>query len=218
MKRFWLLAAACAVWSYASWAAAASTTLINDTTLGRYNQGIGTSLNGTSSAFPTSTDPILTFSSAPDLTAAAAALGNWLTSPASPGGTWTGLQVIPSTWAVTTETAIIYSINAATGLSNVVVSIGVDNGIFAWMDGSFLGGSMAPGGVVPGEFMVTVPTLATGTHFLQLLREDHGGDTGFTILVSAPVLTAPVPEPGTLALLAAGLLGVATRRRLLGRY
>lgn len=206
---------ACLLWACASWASAA--TLIDGTTQGLYNQGIGTSLNGTSSAFPTVGDPTLTFSSAPNLSAASAALGSWLTNPAAPGGTWTGPQAIPATWAVGTETAIIYAFNAGAGLSNVVASFGIDNGIFVWMDGTFLGGAMAPGSAVPGEFQVSVPSVGAGTHYLQVLREDHGGATGYAVSVAAAALTAPIPEPGTWALLATGLLGLGSRRRWFAR-
>ncbi len=189
---------------------AAPVTLIDGTTQGRYNSAIGTLLNGTSSAFPTSGDPSLDFTIAPDLSAAAAVLGNWLSTPAAPGGSWSGLQAIPATWTVGTETAIIYAIDAGDGLDNVVASFGVDNGIFVWLDGVFLGGHMRPGGAVLGEFTRNIGALSAGTHYLQVLREDHGGATGYAVSVTGERLR--IPEPGTPGLLVLALAAASLMR------
>ena len=194
-------------------AQAAPVTLITGATQGFYNAGIGTVLDGTSIAFPTVTDPTQTFTVAPDLSAAAAQLGSWLTTPTSPGGSWSSSAVaIPSTWAVNTETAIIYEIDAgAGGLTSLSAQFGVDNGIFVWLDGVFVGGQMRPGGATLGEFSFTLAALSSGLHYLQVLREDHGGATGYLVNVTAQT----VPEPGSWALVGFALLaaGLATRRR-----
>ena len=198
-------------------ASAGAATLIDGTTQGLYNNGIGTLLNGTSSVFPTAGDPVIDIpaSSPPDLSAAAVPLGNWLTNPASPGGAWSGPMNIPATWAVGTESAIIYEIDAGTtGLSNVLASFGVDNGIFVWLNGVFLGGQLRPGGSVLGEFNLDLGTLAAGSNYLQILREDHGGATGYNVLVTGDV--SVVPLPGALVLLLSGLAGlgyIGQRRR-----
>jgi hypothetical protein len=205
-------------------------TVIDNSTPGNYNIGIGTSLNGTNlvGAGPTATylfpndyiagpnpstfgnDPLLTVTSAPNLTTAAAALGNWLTAPFTPGGTWGGIQPIPSSWAVNTETAVIYGFSGA--LQNVVASIGVDNGIFVWLDGVFIGGNLSPGGSALGEHVFNLGNLSAGNHYLQLLREDHGAVADFDILVtttSPPGDIGPVvPIPGALILLLSGLGGL----------
>jgi hypothetical protein len=193
---------------------AAPVTLVDGTTQGRYNSAIGTLLNGTSAAFPTAGDPVLDFAVAPDLLAAAAVLGDWLTTPAAPGGSWTGLQAIPAGWTVGTETAIIYAIDAGDGLDNVIASFGVDNGIFVWLDGVFLGGHMRPGGSVLGEFTRNLGALSAGTHYLQVLREDHGGATGYAVSVTGE--RRQMPEPGTLGLLGVALAGAAWSRRRRG--
>lgn len=167
--KFVAVAIAAAVVSTAAQAA----TLINNSTHGLYNNSIGTVLDGTnpyggSVMFPIANvaggDPSLTISSGtpPDLSAAATALGSWLSDPASPGGSWSaGEQAIPSNWAVNTESAIIYKLDGgATGLTNVSAAFGVDNGIFVWLNGNFLGGSVQPGGAIAGEFTLSLGDLA----------------------------------------------------------
>lgn len=186
--------------------------LIDNATTGYYNAGIGTLLNGTSSAFPTNTDPVLNFNTAPDLSAAATQLGDWLApnpTLTTPGATWSASPMaIPSTWTVGTETAILYTLGGPNvALQNVVVSIGVDNGVFAWLDGVFLGGFLRPGGASPGEHVFNLGNLSAGTHRLQILREDHGGLTGWTILANGtPVV---VPEPSSVALSLIGMAAAA---------
>jgi len=197
---------------------ASAAVILDGSSVGRYNSSIGTSLDtlGTMDPFPCANiacgDATVSFPTAPDLSAAAGVLGNWLTEPASPGGSWTSAQAIPSTWAVNTETAIIYAIGSGGGLTNLSLSLGVDNGIFVWLDGDYFFGARRAGGSSLGEYVVALPDLAAGTHFLQIMREDHGGGTGYAIELTADART--VPEPGTLALLGLGFLGFAATRRL----
>ncbi|AEI94431.1 MULTISPECIES: hypothetical protein [Roseobacter] len=206
MKKF-VLAAAIVV---ATAAAGHAVTIIDSSTQGLYNAGIGNVLNGTSNAFPGvgDGDPTQSFGpgDAPDLTAAASALGDWLTTPSTPGGAWsTNEQAIPRNWTVNDETAVIYAFDAgANGLANLNLSIGVDNGIFVWLNGVFQGGAMAPGGARLGEFTLDLGTVQAGTNFLQLLREDHGGGTGYLIEVTGDEISA-VPLPAGLPLLLAGV-------------
>lgn len=212
--------------------AATAVTLIDGSTQGLYNSGIGEVLNGTNPIvddggvntflFPnngsTPNDPTIASAPEPDLSAAAWQLGNWLTTPASPGGSWSaGPQAIPNSWAVNSETAIIYELDGgATGLNNVQLDIGVDNGVFVWLDGGFLDGALSPGGASLGEFSVSIGDIAAGTHYLQVLREDHGGGTGWSISVSGE--PAPIPLPATLPLMLGvlGMGGIALRRRKTG--
>jgi len=199
---------------------ASSAVILNDTSTGRYNDSIGTVLDtaGASDPFPCPVpvcgDDSVSYATAPNLDAASAALGNWLTDPAAPGGMWSAAdQTIPLTWQVNTETAIIYQIDAASGLTNLQLQLGVDNGVFVWLDGVYQFGARAGGGVLLGEYNVSLPDLAAGTHYLQILREDHGGSTGYAISLTGDA--AAVPVPGTAALLGIGLLGlgITNRRR-----
>jgi hypothetical protein len=204
---------------------AAAVVLVDNSTQGLYNEGIGQSLNGTNPfdgtfLFPNNdSDPDDPFIDAPpapepDLSTAAGALGNWLSDPAAPGGTWSAApQAIPTTWAINDETAIIYQLDGGgAGLQNVVASFGVDNGIFVWLNGSFLGGQLRPGEAFPGELVLNIGDLGPGPNYLQVLREDHGGATGYDVSVTATVIPLPAGLP--LLLSALGFLGLMLLPRL----
>ncbi len=204
--------------------AANAVVILNNSSTGYYNSGLGTSLDtlGVNDPFPCANvacgDATLNFPTAPNLSAAAGALGTWLTTAPPTGGAWSATaQAIPTTWAVNAETAVVYAINAGSGLSNVNLRLGVDNGIFVWLNGSYLFGARAPGGSSLGEYVRSLPSLS-GINYLQILREDHGGATGYAIELTADRVA--VPEPGVIALFGIGLLGfafVARRKATIGK-
>jgi hypothetical protein len=203
-------------------AQAATVQLVQTLDPGFYNTSIGTVLNGTSAAFPGPGDPSIDFVTAPDISAAAAALGGWLNSPvpdlSAPGWSDTPIS-IPNSWAVNTEVAIVYVFESG-GITGLQGSFGVDNGIFVWLDGVFKGGALRGGGVSPGEHVFNLGDLTAGTHYLQLLLEDHGSVNGYSVDIHADTFIPPpppgggaVPAPDSLALLAFGLAGLGWARR-----
>lgn len=198
--------------------------LVQTSDPGFYNNSIGTVLNDTNGGntstgyFPTSNDAAVNFTAPPDLSAASGALGNWLTDPLHLNSNWSHLASIPNSWAVGTEVAVMYQFDTL-GATNVVAQFGVDNGIYVWLDGHFLFGARGPGSHSPGEYSVPVGNLSSGTHFLQLVLEDHGSINGYDVSITADTfIPGPppnvIPEPATLAWLgiAIPLLAFYVRR------
>ncbi|MGA2678866.1 MAG: PEP-CTERM sorting domain-containing protein [Sedimentisphaerales bacterium] len=192
-------------------------TLVDNDTLGFYNDSLGTTLDRTNPyrgtfLFPGANvadgDPTINGAPEPILVSADSILGPWLNNPPVLNANWNDPQTIPMTWAINTETAIIYNIDGGqSGIQDVVAHIGVDNGVYIWLDGIYQFGALAPGPVIEFEYNVPLPDLGPGTHYLQVLREDHGGTDGFSIQVTG------VPEPATICLLGVGVFGLIRRKR-----
>ena len=194
--------------------------IVDNTTGGYYNDGLGdlADLDGAGGFLlgpnvsegdpnrpPVIPDPGLAFGDV-------AAFGDdWLNGDYD-GGSWSIVGDIPDTWAVNTETAIVYDFTLDSR-SDIHIDLGVDNGLLVWLNGAYLFGAQSPGGSALSEYDIDISGLSAGTHSLQILREDHGGLTGFDILVDA----VAVPEPSVLSLLGASLLslGLLRRRRAL---
>lgn len=191
---------------------------------GFYNNNIGTVLNlsntGVDDAnepFPVDDDSTASFPTAPDLSAASSILGDWLTDPANLNSNWSNSPIaIPNSWEIETEVAVIYQFDTLRA-TNVVASFGVDNGIFAWLDGTYLFGARAPGHFPVGEYVLDIGDFDAGTHYLQLLLEDHGTIDGYAVEITAdqftPAPPAVIPAPGTILLLFAGTGLLMQRRR-----
>lgn len=198
--------------------------LVQTSDAGFYNDSIGTVLNltngGETGPFPVNNDWTLTFPTAPDLSAASGILGNWLTNPLNLNSNWSYETNIPNTWTPGNEVAVMYQFNTL-GATNVVAKFGVDNGIFVWLDGQYIGGARAGGYAVPWEYSYNIGNLSAGTHFLQLLLEDHGGSNGYLVEITADTYTpgpAPtVPEAGSILTFGLGFAFLAGLRRFARR-
>lgn len=182
--------------------------VVTNTSQGYYNQSLGDLYPGS----PTDPlaqyfrgpnvstgDPTANFAIPPDLSNVVE-LGSWLNTPetAVTNGFWSGLQSIPLTWSVNSETAIIYEVDGgANGVSNLVGNFGVDNGIFVWVNGQYKFGATAPGPASPNEYQnIDLGSLVAGNNYIQVLRADHGGGTGYNVSITGDF--NPVPEPLTI--------------------
>jgi hypothetical protein len=184
----------------------AGVVLVQTSDPGYYNDSIGTLLNDTNGGetgpFPVFDDATRTFITAPNLSAASSELGNWLSDPSHLNANWSYLQSIPNDWIPSTEVAVMYRFDTL-GATNVQAEFGVDNGIFIWLDGAYLFGARDAGSHYLGEYQVSVGDLSAGTHYLQLLLEDHGSANGYDVSITADTFVpgpGAVPEPSTLVL------------------
>lgn len=188
--------------------------VIDTSTQGYYNEGIGTLLNDSDPFF--TGDPSLSISTAPDISAAATQLGGWLSNPPNlltSGSTWSAMPApIPTYWADGTETAVIYPFGSSdTRYTDAHLTIGVDNGILVWLDGVFIHGNTDAGAAYFNEYGYDLGELSAGTHYLQFLRVGQGGPENWDIeLTGTPTI---VPEPVGLLLYGAGLLVFMIRHR-----
>lgn len=194
-----VLSALVAVVAALVWATAAfpqsPAVLVDDTTAGHYNAALGTALDDTQPQFPCAAglcgDPTINPAPEPDLSAASSILGDWLSSPPSLGMNWTGPQAIPPRWDLNTETAIVYEIDAGScGVNDVTGSFGVDNGIFVWVNGAYIFGALEPGTAVAGEYSLDLGNLPPGKNFVQILREDHGVASNYTVEITGVPATS----------------------------
>jgi len=196
--------------------------IIDDNTGGLYNDGLGdlAAIDGPGGFLlgpnVSEGDPSLIPIPDPGLVFPASFGADWLNGDLT-GGSWSASANIPDTWAVNAETAIIYEFTLD-AISDLQIDLGVDNGLLLWLNGSYLFGAQASGGSALSEYDVDLVGVSAGLNRLQILREDHGGATGFDIRVDATRSVTAVPEPGTLGLLgfslvAFGFGALRTRRR-----
>lgn len=159
----------------------------------------------------------------PDLTAAADELGDWLGNPETLPEDWEELADVLAARGDGSEVAIVYEFDIEEGgWTDVELRASSGGGLFVWLDGEYIFGASESGAFTDDlnfEYSVLLPDLAGGKHFLQFLLEDHTGDQDFafelrgTPVSNTNVAATSVTEPGTVALFAAGIFGLAVARR-----
>ena len=116
------------------------------------------------------------------------------------------------------ETAMFHGNFALSSSAVVSFTLGSDDDSFIYVDGKLIGQNPGIHGVTTVEF--DSPTLGTGAHTLDVFfadREDTGAFLSLNLLSTGVVITPGVPEPGSWAMLVAGLgLVGAIRRRAAG--
>ena len=129
-------------------------------------------------------------------------MGGWLSDPPALNSNWSGPQPIPSEWAGNTESAIVYAVDAEPqGIADLRGNFGVANGIFVWVNGQFRFGALAPLGAEPREYSdIPLGGLPPGINYIQILREDHGGATGYTVEIGEADAVSARCFPGGIAL------------------
>jgi hypothetical protein len=193
--------------------AEAQTTVLTTASQGYYNNAIGNALdgvptfNGGASGY---------YATAPNISPATSILGGWLNNPPAFNSNWSTLQSIPTSWSVGTEDAIVYPLDlTGLGASNVEIRVGVDNGAFIWLNGNYVGGEIREGVAVLGELVLNVNGIPGIMNYMQVLREDHGVTTDYSLQVIATPTSVSAPEPTTLSLLTIGTIGALLNRHRL---
>ena len=178
------------------------------------------SLSGIFMCFTDPCDTLADFSVEPDLTPAAALLGNWLDDPENLSDAWIDLETVLATRDLGSEIATVYEFDIdSENWTDVELRVSAGSGLFVWLDGDFIfGGSQTESFTddLDFEYIIDLPDLPGGKHYLQILSESHVSDQGYALeLRGTPVnATTSVSEPGTLALFGIALLGlIAFRKR-----
>ena len=99
-------------------------------------------------------------------------------------------------------------------MSQLQYDLGVDNGFELWLNGTSTAAGNAGGYTTRWEYsgLIDTSSLYSGTNYIAIALEDHGGNTAFDMQLTGN----PVPTPGAVWLLGssiAGLAGIRLRRK-----
>lgn len=116
------------------------------------------------------------------------------------------------------ETAILTGQFTLAGSQTVTFSIAADDDAFIFVDGTYIGGLGGIHAVSGSLAPFTTSTLGAGTHTVEIFYADQDEVAASLAVNSNVPVTSPTPEPGSLALLGTGVLGLAgTLRRKMKR-
>jgi hypothetical protein len=174
---------------------------------------------------PCSFDVFAAIAAEPDLAAAAALLGDWLSDPANATGEWNDVLSVLRNWTPGSEIALVYDFDIAVDLwTDVEFRTAAQGGLMIWIDGVFVYGATGPGSLDDAAGFthhIEMPDLAGGSHVIQIIASSNGTDQpglsfelrGTPVTGTNQTASASVPEPGALALFGLGLGGLALIRK-----
>jgi hypothetical protein len=113
------------------------------------------------------------------------------------------------------ETAILSGDFLLGAPGTVTMGIAADDDAFIFIDGQYLGGLGGIQGIGSSLTSFTSGTLGAGWHNVEIFYADQD-EVAASLAFSSNVAITPTPEPGSLALLGTGVLGLAgtLRRRM----
>ena len=112
-------------------------------------------------------------------------------------------------WDVNYDPFLRKKINLATDMTNVVLSVAVDNGFTMYIDGAQVATANAGGFTSYWEYTFNLSDLSAGEHQLAIALDDYGGLTTFDMMLEGEA----VPEPASMAALGLGAVALMRRRK-----
>ena len=118
-------------------------------------------------------------------------------------------------WAADTDLALQTEFDFSGVASDLTLNVASDNGFVIFLNGTKIAQENDEGYTSYWEYTLNIDPslLLQGSNSIQVLAEDHGVLTFFDMKLSSSNVVASVPEPATITLLAAGLIGLSRIRR-----